>query len=100
MGCPGSPPAPDGPVAQTPTPTPMPTPVLTPTPTTPIPPVDPSLLGRSQPQCEFGVNPETRLCNTEDIPTEPLTPIQEPSTPTPEPTTTQDEEFSTEEEPE
>ena len=98
LGCPGSPPAPDGPVGQPPTPTPMPTPVLTPTPTTPTP-VDPSLLARSEPQCEFGVNPETGLCNTEDIPTEPLTPSQEPLTPTPEPIPTPDEEFSTEEEP-
>jgi hypothetical protein len=55
---------------------------------TPTPPViyDPSPLARSQPQpqCEFGVNTETGLCNTEDIPTEPLPP-------TPEPTTTPDE---------
>jgi hypothetical protein len=95
LGCPGSPPAPDGPVAQTPSPTPMPTPVLTPTPTTPTPPLDPSLLARSspQPQCEFGINPQIGLCNTEDIPSEPL-----PSTPVP--TTAPEEEFSTDEEPE
>jgi hypothetical protein len=95
LGCPGSPPAPDGPVAQTRSPTPMPTPVLTPTPTTPTPPVDPSLLARSppQPQCEFGINPQTGLCNTEDIPSEPL-----PSTPVP--TTTPEEEFGSDEEPE
>jgi hypothetical protein len=67
---------------------------LTPTPT-PTPPVDPSQLARSQPQpqCEFGINLETGLCNTEDIPSKPLAP-------TPEPTTTPDEEFGTEEEPE
>jgi hypothetical protein len=93
LGCPGSPPDPYGPVARTPTSSPMPTPVPTPTPEptqtpAPTPPVDPNL----QPQCEFGVNPETGLCNTEDISSEPLTP-------TPEPTATPDEEFSTEEEP-
>ena len=62
---------------------------------TPTPPLVPSLLARSQPQpqCEFGINPETGLCNTEDIPSEPLAP-------TPEPATTPDEEFGTEQEPE
>jgi hypothetical protein len=59
----------------------------------PTPPNDPNLLARSQPQCEFGVNPETGLCNTEDTPSEPLPP-------TPEPTTNPEEEFSIEEEPE
>ena len=121
LGCPGSPPYPSRPVTRTPTPpvTPTPTPTdycwegfrymipdydkycsqtptQTPTPMptlTPTPPVDPSLLARSQPQCEFGINPETGLCNTEDIPSEPLAP-------TPEPTTTPNEEFGTEEEPE
>jgi hypothetical protein len=58
------------------------------------------LLGRSQPQCEFGVNPETGLCNTEDILSEPLLPTTEPLPPTPEPTTTPEEEFSIGEEPE
>jgi hypothetical protein len=73
--------------------TPPVTPTPEPTPATPTPAVDPSLLARSQPQCEFGVNPETVLCNTEDVPSEPF-----PSTPIP--TITPDEEFSTEEEPE
>jgi hypothetical protein len=79
-----------------------PDPDLTPTPTSPTSPIDPSLLTRSQPQpqCEFGVNPETGLCNTEDIISEPLTPTQEPLPSTPEPTITPDEEFSTEEQPE
>jgi hypothetical protein len=89
---------------QTPTPTPMPTAPVTPTPTptpapTPTPPVDPSLLARSQPQCEFGVDPETGLCNTEDIPSEPLPSTPEPNT-TPEPTVTPDEDSNLEEEPE
>jgi hypothetical protein len=72
----------------------------TPTPATPTPPVDPSLLARSQPQCEFGVDPETGLCNKEDTFSEPLPPTPEPLPPTPEPTTTPEEEFSIEEEPE
>jgi hypothetical protein len=79
-------------LVQTPTPTP---PVTTPepTPTTPTPPVDPNLLARSQPQpqCEFGIDPETGLCNTEDTSSEPGTP---------DPTITPEEEFSREEEPE
>ena len=85
-----------------PTPTSSPDPDLTQTPTSPTSPIDPSLLTRSQPQpqCEFGVNPETGLCNTEDIISEPLTPTQEPLPSTPEPTITPDEEFSTEEQPE
>jgi hypothetical protein len=53
LGCLGSPPDPSRPVTGTTTPEP--------TLTTPTPPVDPSLLARSQPQCEFGVNPETGL---------------------------------------
>jgi hypothetical protein len=50
-------------------PPPTPTPKSTPTPT---PPVDPSLLRsqRRQPQCEFGVNPQTGLYNIADIPSE------------------------------
>ena len=75
--------------------TPIPTPGPTPTPTSPTSPVDPSLLARSQPQCEFGVNSETGLCNIEDIISEPPTPTPEPSPTTPEPTITPDEEFST-----
>jgi hypothetical protein len=75
-------------------PTAEPTQELTPAPT-PTPPVNPGLFigSQSQPQCEFGVNSETGLCNTEDIPSELLPP-------TPEPTTTLDEDFSIAEEPE
>ena len=60
----------------------------------PTPSVNPGIFTRSQsqPQCEFGVNSETGLCNTEDIPPELLPP-------TPEPTTTPDEDFSKAEEP-
>jgi hypothetical protein len=78
-------------------PEPTPEPEITPTPT---PSVDPSLLARSQsqPQCEFGVNLETGLCDTEDILSEPST--QEPLIPTPQQTITPDGLFSTEEEPE
>jgi hypothetical protein len=78
-------------------PEPTPIPESDPEPT-PTPSVDPSLLARSQPQCEFGVNLETGLCDTEDILSEPST--QEPLIPTPEPTITPDGLFSTEEEPE
>jgi hypothetical protein len=80
----------------TPTPTPPVTPTPTPTPApTPTPPIDPNLLARSQsqPQCEFGVNPETGLCNTEDVTSDPLSP-------TPEPTITPDEDLGVEEKPE
>ncbi len=78
-------------------PEPTPEPEITPTPT---PSVDPSLLARSQPQpqCEFGINLETGLCDTEDILSEPST--QEPLIPTPQQTITPDGLFSTEEEPE
>jgi hypothetical protein len=77
-------------VTPTPTPPVTPTPTQTPTPP-PTPPIDSSLLAQSQlqPQCEFGVNPETGLCNTEDVASEPVPP-------TPEPTTTPDEDFSIE----
>jgi hypothetical protein len=76
-----------------------PTPTATPTPTPKTtPPVDPSPLAQSrpQPQCEFGINPETGLCNTAE--SESLTPTQEPLTPTPEPTVDPDEDLGTEEE--
>jgi hypothetical protein len=94
-------------LALSPNPTPTPTaniqneeptlfgsPTSTPTPVpTPTSPIDPNLLARSQPQsqCEFGINSETGLCNTEDVTSEPVPP-------TPEPTTTPDGDFSIEEE--
>jgi hypothetical protein len=90
---------PTSPKCVPPTPTPEPTLQLTPTPA-PTAPVDPSPLARSepQPQCEFGVNPQTGLCNTADISSESLTPTQEPLTPTPEPNVDPDEGFNVEEE--